>query len=94
MPLGFEWDSRKATANSRKHGVSFEEAITVFNDPLAKIHDDVIHSADEPREIIVGRSRSNRLLLVCFKQVAETRIRIISSREPTPKERHEYQEEI
>ena len=63
-PLVFEWDSRKAKTNQRKHGVSFDEALSVFEDPLAMIFDDSAHSHDEHRELIVGRSILGHLLLV------------------------------
>lgn len=56
MGVRFEWDLKKASANLRKHGISFEEARTVFDDPLAVIFDDEDHSVEEAREIIIGRS--------------------------------------
>jgi uncharacterized DUF497 family protein len=68
MGIQFEWDNKKATSNLNKHKVSFEEAITVFGDPLAVIFDDEIHSEDEVREVIIGHSVNNRLLLVCFTE--------------------------
>ena len=64
MLLQFEWDSKKAKANLEKHGVSFEEALTVFADLLARIFDDEEHSNDERREIIIGHSIKRRLVLV------------------------------
>jgi uncharacterized DUF497 family protein len=63
----FEWDPKKAASNLSKHGVSFKEALTVFADPLARIFDHEDHSTEEQREIIVGHSVSERLLLVCFR---------------------------
>ena len=66
MSPGFEWDEAKALANQQKHGVSFEEAATVFANPLAAIFDDPDHSQDELREIIVGHSDRNRVLIVSF----------------------------
>lgn len=66
MALVFEWDFRKAKANHRKHRVSFDEACTVFDDPLAKIFPDEDHSNREEREIIVGHSLLERLLVVRF----------------------------
>jgi uncharacterized DUF497 family protein len=66
MPLVFEWDSRKAKSNQRKHGVSFEEACTVFDDGGAMIFPDADHSNGEEREIIVGYSILDRVLLVSF----------------------------
>ena len=55
--MKFSWDPRKADSNFRKHGIAFDEAITVFNDPLALIFDDIVHSESEQREIIIGFSR-------------------------------------
>jgi uncharacterized DUF497 family protein len=85
------WDKHKATANRRKHGVTFEEAQTVFENPLAVIFDDQAHSTEESREIIVGHSSANRLLLVCFAERDDS-IRIISARTATAKERSDYEE--
>ena len=56
MPLDFEWDEKKAALNERKHGITFEEAVTVFGDPLAAIFDEEVHSAKEQGEIIIGQS--------------------------------------
>ena len=64
MPLQFEWNPKKAKANLEKHSVSFEEGLTVFADPLARIFDDEEHSNDERREIIIGHSIKRRLVLV------------------------------
>ena len=61
-PVGFDWDDDKAAANLDKHLMSFEEAMSVFDDPLARIHADPDHSADETREIITGYSSLGRLL--------------------------------
>ena len=86
----FEWDSRKAAQNTRKHGVSFAEALTVFADPQARIFDDPDQSADERREIIVGYSRRSRLLVVGFIE-RSGRVRIITARRASRAEttRHE-----
>ncbi len=92
MQLRFEWDERKAAANLSKHKVSFEEAQTVFYNPLACIFDDEWHSADEPREIIIGHSNSDRLLLVCFTEREPGLIRVISARRATKRERGDYEE--
>ncbi len=73
-----EWDDAKAMTNEAKHGVTFEEAETVFTDPLAAIFDDAWHSGSEEREIIVGHSDAGRLLVVSFVERAEV-IRIISA---------------
>ncbi len=87
----FEWDHQKAAANLRKHGVSFEEARTIFRDPLARIFDDEAHSVEEKREIIIGHSILNRLVLVCFTERTNL-IRVFSARPATPQERKDYEE--
>ncbi len=92
MDVSFEWDAKKASINLCKHGVSFEEASTVFDDPLAAIFDDEEHSIQETREIILGHSIKNRLLLVCFTERANNVIRIFSTRLPTKKEKKDYEE--
>ncbi len=92
MELQFEWDDRKAEKNY-KHGVSFEDAAIVFNDPFAYIFDDELHSVEEQREIIIGNDQKNRLLLVCFIE-RQGVIRIISARLATNKERRDYEEYI
>jgi uncharacterized DUF497 family protein len=92
MGLKFEWDKRKAETNIKKHGVSFEEASTVFGDPLANIFDDEEHSQDEDREIIIGHSTLRRLLIVFFTERARDLIRIFSARKATKKERKDYEE--
>jgi hypothetical protein len=92
MGVRFEWDKSKAASNLRKHGVSFEEATSVFRDPLALIFDDADHSEDEDREIIIGKSLLKRLLLVCFVERAKNLIRIISARKATRRERKDYEE--
>jgi uncharacterized DUF497 family protein len=91
MSLEFEWDVDKAVSNEKKHRVSFEEAATVFSDPLAAIFDDEAHSDEEQGEIILGHSGENRLLLVSFTERAGA-IRIISARRATRKERQDYEE--
>jgi uncharacterized protein len=93
MSLQFEWDSTKAEANKVKHGVSFEEAITVFADPLARIFEDPQHSETERREIIIGRSAKQNLILVSFVE-EDDRVRLISARKATRTERKEYEENI
>jgi uncharacterized DUF497 family protein len=87
----FEWDPAKAAANLLQHGVSFEEAATVFEDPLAKLHDDPDHSGTERRDIIVGHSVEGRLLLVSFTDRGSN-IRLISARPVTRLERRDYEE--
>ena len=91
--MQFEWDPKKARENVRKHGVTFEEAVTVFRDPLARIHDDPDHSVGEWREIIVGTSTAGRLILVCFTERGE-RVRIINARHADRAERNDYEENI
>ena len=93
MSLQFEWDSRKAEINLAKHGVPFEEAITVFADPLARIFDDPEHSEGERREIIIGHSVQQRLILVSFAG-ADERVRLLSARQATRTERKDYEENI
>ena len=87
----FEWDPTKATANIQRHGVSFDEASTVFQDPLAKMHGDPDHSQEEWRAIMVGHSGQHRLLVVSFVYRSD-HIRIISARAATRGERREYEE--
>ncbi len=94
MPYNFEWDEEKAKSNWIKHGVSFDEATTIFDDPLARIFDDELHSTDERREIIIGRSLSNRLVVVCFTERSNERIQIINARLRTPKEQKAYEENV
>ena len=86
MPPVFEWDARKARANQRKHAISFDEACTVFDDPLARIFSDENHSNGEQREIILGHSILERLLLVSFVERGPDRIRIIGTRKATRRE--------
>jgi len=94
MGLRFKWGRKKAATNITDHRVSFDEASTVFYDPLAKIFDDEAHSITERREIIIGHSKDGRLLLVCFTEPEEDVIRIFSAREPTKKERKDYEENV
>ena len=91
MEFVFEWDRRKAWINAAKHGVSFEEALTVFADPLARIFDDPAHSTGEVREIIVGHSRRRRLLVVSFTERGDA-VRIVNARRATKNERYDYEE--
>lgn len=92
--MKFEWDPAKAASNIRKHGVSFEEAIIVFKDPLAFIFDDTAHSEHEHREIIIGMSALRRMLLVCFVEKYEDTIRIVSARPATRQEIKDYEENV
>jgi uncharacterized DUF497 family protein len=88
--MEFEWDEEKNSANIQKHGVSFEEAVTVFGDPLSDTFDDPDHSAQEYRFITTGTSERGRLLIVAHTD-REGRIRIISARELTKQERRSYE---
>ncbi len=90
--MRFQWDPNKASINLRKHGVSFEEAVTVFKDPLALIFDDEKHSEEEHREIIIGISMISRLLLICFVERNEDMVRIITVRPATYQEKKDYEE--
>lgn len=89
--IRFEWDKRKALANKEKHGVSFEEARSVFFDERARLIDDPEHSVDEERFILMGLSSSLRLLLVCHCYRSEANvIRLISARKATARESKSY----
>ena len=89
--MSFDWDEQKAKANLGKHGVAFEEERSVFDNPLALIFDDERHSREEHREIIIGHSLKNRIVLVSFVERAGA-VRIISARCATAKESHDYEE--
>lgn len=91
MSLVFHWDREKADTNARKHGVTFEEAVSVFDDPLARIFADDWHSKAEDREIIIGHSGTGRLMLVVFSERPKARLRIISARHTTPQEHRDYE---
>ena len=90
MDLQFEWDEAKAVANERKHGISFEEAITVFGDLRAITIFDVEHSKAEDRFINLGLSTSGRVLVVVYTERSLC-IRIISCRRATSTERRQYE---
>jgi uncharacterized protein len=87
----YEWNPRKAEANRRKHGVSFEEAASVFQDAGAVTFEDPDHSDKEPREMTIGISKQGRVLFLSHCDRGE-RIRIISARKATSKERKQYAE--
>ena len=91
MSPSFEWDEAKARANRQKHRVSFEEAVTVFANPLAAIFPDPDHSQDEVREIMIGHSDRNRVLIVSFTERGAA-VRIISARIATARECKDYEE--
>jgi len=88
--LTFEWNPKKAEINIEKHGVSFEEASTVFRDPLSLTIDDPLHSTGEGRMVQIGSSHKNRLLVVVHTARGYN-IRIISARKVTKKERNNYE---
>lgn len=90
MALQFEWDDAKARTNIQKHGVSFAEAKTVFNDPYLITYPDDAHSDDEERYINLGRSIRGRILVVIHTERNDV-IRIISSRKATAAERTAYE---
>ena len=88
----YEWDPEKDRKNQANHGVSFMEACTVFLDPLAATVDDPRHSLDEFRYLTTGYTLANRLVVVAHTDRGE-RIRIITAREATPRERRNYEQE-
>jgi len=90
MSLEFEWDEDKARQNLKKHGVSFEEASTVFGDPLALTIHDPLHSEEEDRFITLGESHRRRLVVVVSTDRGN-RVRIISARVATRRERKDYE---
>ena len=89
--MQFEWDEQKAATNVTKHGVSFEDATTVFGDPLSDTVPDPDHSLDEHRFIIIGSSESGKILVVAHTDDGHA-VRIISAREATHGERQSYEE--
>lgn len=91
MPLGFEWDERKASSNLAKHGVSFEEASTVFGDPLSLSIPDPAHSQVEDRFITLGQSHAGKLLVVVHTDRGDD-VRVISARRASRRERRDYEE--
>ena len=91
MKTLFEWDEEKAQANLRKHGVSFEEAQTVFKDPLEITMPDPDHSIDEDRFITIGKSGKKRVLVVVYTE-RRKKIRLISARKAARAERKKYEE--
>ena len=91
MPYQFEWDAEKAAANLRKHGVSFDEAVTAFGDPLSVLLPDPDHSIGEERYLVLGMSSEARLIVVAFAE-RPPRTRIITARLATKRERQDYEE--
>ena len=90
--MKFEWDHGKAELNERKHGVSFDEARSVFGDAFALHVYDGTHSWDEERFIIIGTSERERLLTVAYVERIEMTFRLISARRATLRERNDYEE--
>ena len=90
--MEFEWDPKKARLNVRKHSVAFEEAVTVFDDPLGTYYEDPDHSITERRYLTIGKSAKGRLIHIAFADRAG-RIRIIQARKLTRNERRQYEEE-
>ncbi|PSB36255.1 hypothetical protein C7B69_04820 [filamentous cyanobacterium Phorm 46] len=88
--MKFQWDSNKASSNAKKHGVSFEEAVTVFGDPLAITISDHDHSVGEFRLLTIGQSKLQRLLVVSHTE-REGEVRLISARLATRQERKSYE---
>ena len=92
--MEFEWDPKKNEENTSKHCVSFEEAKTVFDNPLALIFDDESHSTlEEQREIIIGHSVRNRILIVCFTELSNS-IRLITARTANRREQSDYESNL
>lgn len=89
--MRFAWDKKKAASNLVKHGVSFEESTTVFDDPLSDTFPDPDHSLEENRFVIMGSSESGKILVVAHTDDGEL-VRIISVREVTHGERKSYEE--
>jgi len=91
MKLSFEWDEEKAEANLKKHRVSFDEAATVFTDPLSLTIPDPGYSAGEQRFIDIGSSDKSRVLVVVYTERGSN-LRLVSCRKATPLERKLYEE--
>ena len=90
--LEFDWDERKAASNKRKHGISFEEAVTVFYDESARHMPDLDHSDDEDRFVLLGMSARLRILVVCHcYRKGDSVIRVISARKANKKEKIIYE---
>ncbi len=87
----FEWDPKKAKSNEAKHGISFPDAASVFLDPIAWTFPDPDHSIGGERFITLGRALNGELIVVAHVEYDEDRIRIISARRATKRERHDYE---
>jgi len=92
MGMRFSWDPRKAAANLKKHGVSFDEASTAFGDPVSITIPDPDHSDDDTRFLLVGQSALQRTLVVVHAELTESDIRLISARLAGRRERRSYEE--
>jgi uncharacterized DUF497 family protein len=96
VQIEFDWDSDKATSNMAKHGIRFEEAMTVFRDPLGRSMLDTDHDADEERWVTLGQASTGNLLLVVhtWADINPDRgaVRIVSARRPTRNEARQYRE--
>jgi uncharacterized protein len=96
MRIDFEWDTTKATSNAQKHGVTFEEAMTVFRDALARSILDHDHDLDEERWVTLGETSTGNLIVVVHTwsdmDPDRSTVRIISARRPTPNEARQYRE--
>lgn len=89
--MQFEWDESKAEANRTKHGITFEEAVTVFGDPISVTIHDPDHSDDELRYVDIGRSLGGHLLVVVYTERGDV-IRIVSCRTATARENEQYEQ--
>ena len=89
--MNFEWNEEKASSNLRKHGVSFDEATTIFGDPLAITFSDPMHSEGEERYLTFGHSSTGKFIVVAHTD-RDDRIRLISAREMTRKEQSDYEQ--
>ena len=90
--LTFVWDRKKAALNLKKHGISFEDASTVFDDPFEVTVYDADHSFEEHRFITLGQMANGRIIVVCYKEERVDLYRIISARDATSRERNAYEE--
>ena len=88
--MEIEWDPGKAAANLVKHGIDFDEAMTIFGDPFELTRPDPSHSEGEHRFLSIGQSSTNHILVVSYTE-RDLRIRLISAREASPHERHQYE---
>lgn len=92
MALTFEWDREKARSNFQKHRIPFDEALTVFSDPVARLIVDDKHSRSELRLILLGKSAAGKYLAVMFTNRGPDHIRLISARTASRRERRQYEE--